>query len=133
MKKRPVPQDDFFDGFFKWLDSDKGETSMEAMEAVAAAFQGADLDIKERRIVWPDGKRLTIDESAEKIQKQTGTDLQSITSHIVGWLEMGFEKDEDDHESPIGFDDDAEVINACLRMAGRDDLCVDPEECEGAV
>ena len=72
MKKRPVPHDDFFDGFFQWLGSDKGETSMEAMEAVAAALQGADLDIKERRIIWPDGKRLTIYESAEKIQKQTG-------------------------------------------------------------
>jgi len=91
MKKRPVPHDDFFDGFFQWLGSDKGETSMEAMEAVAAALQGADLDIKERRIIWPDGKRLTIYESAEKIQKQTGTDLQSIKSHIVGWLEMDFE------------------------------------------
>ena len=42
-------------------------------------------------------------------------------------------EDEDDHQSPIGFDDDAEVINACLTMAGREDLCVDPEECEGAV
>ncbi len=38
-------------------------------------------------------------------------------------------KEEDDHKSPIGFDDDAEVINACLRVAGRDDLCINPEDC----
>jgi len=36
--------------------------------------------------------------------------------------------DEDDFESPIGFDDDADVLNACLKFAGRPDLCVDPEE-----
>jgi hypothetical protein len=38
-------------------------------------------------------------------------------------------KEEDDHKSPIGFDDDAEVINACLRVAGRNDLCINPEDC----
>lgn len=64
---------------------------------------------------------------------------QSVPSFARGWCKgmvlyfASCNKDEDDHESPIGFDDDAEVINSCLRMAGRDDLCVDPEECEGAV
>jgi len=32
-----------------------------------------------------------------------------------------------DFASCVGFDDDAAVINACLRMAGREDLLVDPE------
>ena len=27
----------------------------------------------------------------------------------------------------IAVDDDAEVLNACLRFAGYDDLCVNPE------
>jgi hypothetical protein len=36
--------------------------------------------------------------------------------------------DENDLESPIGFDDDADVLNACLKFANRPDLCVDPEE-----
>jgi hypothetical protein len=36
--------------------------------------------------------------------------------------------DEPDFTSPIGFEDDAEVLNACLRFAGYDDLCcVNPE------
>jgi len=38
------------------------------------------------------------------------------------------EDDENDLESPIGFDDDAEVLNACLKFANRIDLCIDPEE-----
>ena len=33
-----------------------------------------------------------------------------------------------DFSSPIGFDDDVEIMNACLRLAGREDLCIDPED-----
>ena len=36
--------------------------------------------------------------------------------------------EETDFDSPVGFEDDAEVINACLRMAGLDHLCVTPED-----
>jgi hypothetical protein len=66
-------------------------------------------------------------------------DWPAVPAFARGWCKgmvlyfASCNKDEDDHESPIGFDDDAEVINSCLRRAGRDDLCVDPEECEGAV
>ena len=35
---------------------------------------------------------------------------------------------ESDFTSPIGFDDDVEIMNACLRLAGRDNLCLDPED-----
>ena len=35
---------------------------------------------------------------------------------------------EHDFSSPIGFKDDAEVMNACLRLAGREDLCINPED-----
>jgi len=35
---------------------------------------------------------------------------------------------EDDFISPIGFDDDVEIMNACLRFADREDLCLNPED-----
>jgi hypothetical protein len=35
---------------------------------------------------------------------------------------------ESDFTSPIGFDDDVEIMNACLRLAGREDLCLNPED-----
>lgn len=91
MKRRAVPHDDFFEGFSQWLDSEQGEASLEAMEAVAQALQGADVDIEKRRIVWPDGKKLTIDRTAQRIQKLSGADLKAIKSHVIGWLEMKFE------------------------------------------
>jgi hypothetical protein len=63
----------------------------------------------------------------------------AIPPFAQGWCKgmilyfVSSNEEEDDHKSPIGFDDDADVINACLRVAGRDDLCIDPEGCEGAV
>ncbi len=35
---------------------------------------------------------------------------------------------EDDFTSPIGFDDDVDIMNACLKLAGREDLSLDPED-----
>jgi uncharacterized membrane protein YkvA (DUF1232 family) len=35
---------------------------------------------------------------------------------------------ESDLTSPIGFDDDVEIMNACLRLASREDLCLNPED-----
>jgi hypothetical protein len=35
---------------------------------------------------------------------------------------------ESDFTSPIGFDDDVEIMNACLRMANREDLCLQSED-----
>jgi uncharacterized membrane protein YkvA (DUF1232 family) len=34
--------------------------------------------------------------------------------------------------SPIGFEDDTEVLSACLRLAGREDLCLKPEDYDDA-
>ncbi len=36
--------------------------------------------------------------------------------------------DEHDFDSPIGFDDDTEVLNACLRFCGMHELCVKIED-----
>jgi uncharacterized membrane protein YkvA (DUF1232 family) len=33
-----------------------------------------------------------------------------------------------DFDSPIGFEDDVEVLNACLRLAELDSLCLNPED-----
>ncbi|MCI0523636.1 MAG: hypothetical protein L0Y75_00095 [Acidobacteria bacterium] len=39
--------------------------------------------------------------------------------------------DEPDFNSAIGFEDDVEALNACLRFAELDDLCLNPEDYDG--
>lgn len=61
-----------------------------------------------------------------------------IPAMAKSWLKAAMlyftnsDDDEPDFNSPIGFEDDAEVLNACLRLAGLDELCVDPEEYDDA-
>jgi hypothetical protein len=45
---------------------------------------------------------------------------------IKGAMLYFVEVDDDDHDfdSPIGFDDDVEVLNACLCLAGLEELCL---------
>jgi Xaa-Pro aminopeptidase len=90
MKKAPEAKNGFMEGFFKWLESEDGQESLEAVDYVFEALEGADLDIAGRKILWADGQELTIDESVRKIHKQTGMNTEAIQSHVIGWLEMGY-------------------------------------------
>ncbi|MCP4752416.1 MAG: hypothetical protein GY866_16100 [Proteobacteria bacterium] len=46
---------------------------------------------------------------------------------MVCYFSLG-EDEIDDFESPIGFEDDAEVVNACLKIAGREELSINIED-----
>ncbi len=61
-------------------------------------------------------------------------DWKNIPPHARSWCRGMVQyfclSDDDEHDfsSPIGLKDDAEIMNACLRLAGREDLCIDPED-----
>lgn len=61
-------------------------------------------------------------------------DWENIPPHARSWcrgMAQYFcvsDDDEHDYSSPTGFKDDAEIMNACLRLAGREDLCINPED-----
>ncbi len=84
-------KDDFFDSFHQWLDSEDGETSMDAMYAVFEALEWAGLNVRTRKIIWADGKALTINQTAKRIHCQNKIALEAVKSHIIGWLEMEYE------------------------------------------
>ncbi len=65
-------------------------------------------------------------------------DWAMLPEHARPWLlgaVLYFVKSADsepDFASPIGFEDDASVWNACAKLARRDDLCVRPEDFDDA-
>lgn len=70
--------------------------------------------------------------------KKVVEEWDSIPKHARSWC-LGMiqyfissDDEEDDFDSPIGFEDDAEVVNACLKLAGREDLCINPEDYDDA-
>ncbi len=72
--------------------------SEQALFDVLDALKRASVDARERRIVWPDGTRRSIEETASKISSASGALLEKVQSHVVGWLEM--------HYEPEGLDED---------------------------
>ena len=56
------------------------------------------MDPREQRIVWPDGARLSIEDTARRIHSESGAPLGRVQYHVVGWLEMTYE--------PKGLDED---------------------------
>lgn len=95
--QRP-PETDFMEGFAQWLESEEGLQSQEAVDYVYNALDGASVDISEKKIIWSDGHRLTIEQSAERIHRETNLCQDAIISHIIGWLQMEY--------VPEGLDDD---------------------------
>ena len=61
-------------------------------------------------------------------------DWENVPPHARSWcrgmVQYFCVSDDDEHDfsSPIGFEDDAKIMNACLRLAGREDLCINPED-----
>jgi hypothetical protein len=52
------------------MNSPRGELSAEVSETVSVVFERADVDAKNRQIVWENGKRLSISASAQRIHAE---------------------------------------------------------------
>jgi len=84
----PFEDNPVIDGFLEWMDAPEGQRSIEALDLVFAALAHAGVDARQRRIVWPDGKRLSIRQSAERIHAEhPGVARDLIEPHVLGWLE----------------------------------------------
>jgi hypothetical protein len=78
----------FVDDFLEWMGSSEGERSVDALDRVYAALENADVDARQRKIVWDDGRRLSIEQSAERIHAEhPDVPRELIETHVVGWLE----------------------------------------------
>jgi hypothetical protein len=78
----------FIEGFLEWMDAPEGQRSIQALDQVFDALEHAGVDARHRKIVWVDGKRLSIEQSVERIHaKHPGVPRYLIETHVLGWLE----------------------------------------------
>jgi hypothetical protein len=81
----------FIEGLFEWMDSPEGQLSEEVREITWQSLQNVDVDANDRKLIWDDGKRLSIDESVQRIHADYPQfPLALIETHLIGWLEMQF-------------------------------------------
>ena len=67
------------------------QRSEQVLLEVLDALENAGVDPLERKIVWADGPRLSVEATARRIHAQSGMPLDPIESHVIGWLEMIYE------------------------------------------
>lgn len=79
-----------FEDPFEQLESELFEIALQASDDVSMALDGASVDLDNRKIVWADGERLSIDQSAEKINSNSKIDLNILQYHVILWLEMDY-------------------------------------------
>lgn len=86
--EHPVENGSFPDDSVDWMDTPEGQQSIEALDLVFGALDYVDVDARQRKIVWADGKRLSIEQSAERIHAgHPGVPRDLIETHVLGWLE----------------------------------------------
>jgi hypothetical protein len=71
--------------------SEADELSIDALDLVSSLLQKADVDAKRHKIIWEDGQRLSITQSAERIHADhPDLPLDLIESKVISWLQMEF-------------------------------------------
>jgi hypothetical protein len=81
------------ESFDDWMTSysEADERSLSALDTVSSMLEKADVDAKRRKIIWEDGQRLSITQSAERIHADhPDLPLDLIESKVISWLQMEF-------------------------------------------
>ena len=79
------------DDFLEWLAGPDRQCSEQALFEVMDALENSSVQPSEKVIVWADGQRLSITETARRIHSQSDLPFSEIESYIIGWLEMHYE------------------------------------------
>jgi hypothetical protein len=71
--------------------SEEDERLLEDIDVVLSFLTKADVDARRRKIIWEDGQRLSITQSARRIHAaHPDLSLEQIEDSVIGWLEMEF-------------------------------------------
>lgn len=81
----------FIDGLLEYMDSPHGRLSDEIREVTWPLLENVDVDAVNRKLIWTDGKRLSIAESVQRIHRDHPEfPVEMIESCLVSWLEGDF-------------------------------------------
>ena len=105
MKKSSTQSVGFMEDFLEWMGSPEGAESMDALDYVFNALDGAQVDPFKRKINWPNGESLSINESVDRMSKDSSLDRKSILGHLIGWLQMEYMPEGLDEQQMERFED----------------------------
>jgi hypothetical protein len=81
----------FIDGLFEYMDSPRGQLSDEVREVVWQLLEKVDVDATHRKLIWEDERRLSIEESVQRIHGDYQEyPVELIEARLISWLEIEF-------------------------------------------
>ena len=81
----------FIEGLFEYMDSPRGQLADEVREVTWQILETVDVDAAERKLIWEDERRLSIDESVQRIHAECPEyPVDLIEGRLISWLEMEF-------------------------------------------
>jgi len=80
------------------------QQSHQVLLEVLDALEGASVDLQQTKIVWGDGTRLSIEDTAQRIHSESGMELDNITAHVLGWLEIIYDPQDLNEQQMEEFD-----------------------------
>ena len=90
-EEHPFENNPFIEALFERMHSPEGELSSEVSETLWPLLQKLQVDAKQRKLIWPDGKRLDLDESVQNIQTDyPDFSRELIESRLISWLDMEY-------------------------------------------
>ena len=82
----------FVDGFLEWMGSREGRQCIEVRDVLWDLLEDAELDAKQRQLIWPDAERLDLVQSIQRIQKLypdfPGHEIEEV---LLNWIDMGYD------------------------------------------
>ena len=81
----------FIEGLFEHMDSPRGQLADEVREVVWQLLEKVDVDVTDRKLIWDDGCRLSIEGSVQRIHAQCPEyPVDLIEGRLISWLQMEF-------------------------------------------
>jgi hypothetical protein len=88
-QKHPLEENPFAEEFLDWMDSPEGQSSIEVSDVLWELMEDVQLDARQRKIIWPNGQGLSIDQSVERIHKlYPKFPFERIASFLTSWIEQ---------------------------------------------
>jgi hypothetical protein len=85
---RTIP---FLEDLLEWRHSPEGQQFSELADALCDLMEDVHLDAAQRRFIWPEGKRLDLDQSVAHIQKQYPDFRRDwIEEYLIDWMDMDY-------------------------------------------
>src|SRR6201982_3031234 len=86
-----MPDETFCEEVSEWVDSPEGQLWLALSATLGGPLKHVGLDVRQRKFLWPDAKRLDLDQSVRRINQQyPDFPEDKIEEFLIDWIQTGY-------------------------------------------